>query len=179
MKDTLITFAVLATLPTAALAKGSADPKLPKEVQAIHCMVGSWTAKNATVNLDGKKRKGDMTITCSPTAGGFGVLCTTKITVEGLGSFDETDLFGWNPQSQTYHWYAVTSMGESHDHVAKPPTEKNPTLMFAYSGFQDGKPMQEVLKLTFSADFSKFEFRNDGVVGGQAAWSIVAAFAKK
>ena len=118
MKDALITLTVLASLTSTAVAKGNADPKLPKEVQPIHCMVGTWQAKNVQVTMAGKKTKGELAITCNATSGGFGVVCTSKITVEGLGTIEETDLFGWDPQAKLYHWYAVTSMGDTHDHIA-------------------------------------------------------------
>jgi hypothetical protein len=179
MKNTLITLTVLASLSAPALAKGTADPKLPKEVQPIHCMVGTWTGKNVQVVMAGKKAKGDIAISCSPTAGGFGVMCTAKITVEGMGTIEETDLFGWDPQAKLYHWYAVTSMGDTHDHVAMPPTAEGQPVIFAQSGFQDGKPMQEVLRLGFNADGTKIDFRNDGVIAGQSAWTIVATLVKK
>lgn len=177
MKDALMTLTVLTSLTTAALAKP--DSKLPKEVQAVHAMVGTWTGKNAQVTMGGKQTKGDIAIGCSATSGGFGVLCKTKITIEGMGTIEETDLFGYDPQAKRYHWFAVTSTGETHDHVAMPPTDKEPSMVFAYSGFQDNLPMQEVIRLTFAQDGKKVDFRNDGVVGGQSAWTIVATLTKK
>lgn len=177
MKNALATVTALVSLASIAHAKGTPDPKLPKEVQPLHCMVGTWQAKNVQVTLAGKKSKGDVTMTCTAVSGGYGVTCSTKITVEGLGTIEETDLFGYDPQAKLYHWYAVTSMGETHDHVAQPPT--GPTLLFAHSGFQEGKPMQEVLSMTMNAEGTKIDFKNNGVVAGQPAWSIVATIIKK
>lgn len=180
MKNALITLTVLASLTSqTALAKGAADSKVPKEVQVVHSMVGTWSGKNAQVTMGGKKTKGDIALACALTAGGFGVMCTAKITIEGMGTIEETDLFGYDPQAKLYHWYAITSMGETHDHVATPPTAPNQPLLFAHSGFMDGKPMQEVIKLELNADGNKLGFRNDGVVAGQSAWTIVATLAKK
>lgn len=170
---------VLTTLTSAALAAPSTAPNLPKEVHAMHRMAGTWSAKNVQIMMGGKKTKGEIAMTCSATAGGFGVSCQTKITVEGMGVFEETDLFGYDPHSNRYHWFAVTSMGDTHDHVALPPTEKEPSLVFAYSGFQDSKPMQELLRLTFAKDGKNVDFRNDGTIGGQTAWTVVATLTKK
>lgn len=178
MKDALLALTLLTSSITTAAA-GEADLKAPKEVQVIHRMVGTWTAKNAQLTMGGKTRKTDVTMVCASTAGGHGVLCNSKLIVEGLGVIEETDLFGYDAESDRYHWYAVTTRGEAHDHVAMPPTAKNPSLVFAHSGFQTALPMQEVLRLTFNADATKIEFRNDGLVGGKQEWTAVATLTKK
>lgn len=179
MKNPLITLTVLASLTAAASANPSTDPKLPKEVAVMNCLVGTWTSKNLQMTMDGKKLKGEGTITCVATAGGYGVSCTDKFTIQGLGTLEETDLFGYDPEAKLYHWYGVTSRGETHDHVGSPPAENDPTIMFAHSGFMGRKPMQEVLSMTFNKDQTKIEFKNSGVVAGQSAWTMVATFAKK
>jgi hypothetical protein len=179
MKNALITLTVLASLTAAVSANPSTDPKLPKEVAAMNCLVGTWTSKNLQMTMDGKKLKGEMTVTCVATSGGYGVSCNDKLTLQGLGTIEETDLFGYDPQAKLYHWYGVTSMGETHDHVATPPAEGDPTIMFAHSGTQGGKPMQEVLSMTFNKDATRLDFKNYGIVAGQAAWTMVATFTKK
>ena len=76
------------------------------------------------------------------------MLCNLKITgVPGLPSYEETDLMGFEPNSKTYHWFAVTNAGETHDHVT-PATDKN-KLRFTYSGTQEGKPFKEVVDWEF------------------------------
>ena len=145
----------------------------------MHCLVGSWVSKTAQVTLDGKKRKGEFAITCTAASGGFAISCNTKLTIEGLGVSEETDLFGYDPQMKLYHWYAVNSLGNTHDHVAMPPTGPDQPIVFAHSGFEGGKPMQEVLRMAFNADATKIDFKNDIVVGGQSAGSIVATLVKK
>lgn len=178
MKNTLITLTVLASLTAATSANPSTDPKLPKEVAAMNCLVGTWTGK-AQLTVDGKKFKGEGTFSCVATSGGYGVSCSDTFTMPGLGTVQETDLFGYDPQAKLYHWYAVTSMGEAHDHVATPPAENDPTILFAHSGFQGGKPMQEILSMTFNKDATKIDFKNVTLIGGQTASSMVATFMKK
>jgi hypothetical protein len=174
-----LTLTTLAALSSPALANGHPDPKLPKEVQAMYCLVGDWTSQNGQATLDGKKHKVDFTVSCAPTSGGFGLLCQAKFDIQGMGHLEETDLFGYDPGQDRYHWFSVTGMGETHDHVALPPKDKDPTITFAYAGLKGGKPMQEVIHLTFNADASKIEFRNDGVVGGQPAWLLSATMVKQ
>jgi hypothetical protein len=146
-------------------------------VQPLQRLVGTWLAKGATFTMAGKAQKVDITIACSATAGGHGVLCQTKIAAPGM-VIEETDLFGYDAAQQRYHWFAVTSMGDTHDHVGLTPVNDR-ALVFAHSGFSDGKPMQEVLRLTVDATGKKLDFRNDGVVDGQPLWQVSAMLAKQ
>ena len=68
-------------------------------------------------------------------------------------------------------------MGETHDHVAEVPTGN--TLHWLYRGTSEGKPMEEAIAMTFSADQKRIDFRNDGTVGGQKAWSMAGPMLKK
>ena len=67
-----------------------------------------------------------------------------------MQAYEETDLMGYEPNTNTYHWYSVTNSGETHDHVAKPSSSN--TIEFIFNGVQDGKAFKEVIDLTFSAD---------------------------
>jgi hypothetical protein len=97
------------------------------------------------------KAKLDATWTCKRTSGQFGVLCNLRVTgIPGLAVYEETDLFGYEPNSKTYHWFAVTNSGETHDHSA-PYTDGN-KIRFAYSGTQGGKPFKEIVDWEFLGD---------------------------
>jgi hypothetical protein len=177
---TLTTLAlVLATATSAAADTGAADANLPKEVQQMYCMVGDWTAKDAVFTVEGKKHKASFAVSCAPTSAGMGLLCSATFDIDGIGKgLQETDLFGYDPGSDRYHWFSVTQSGETHDHVALPPKSKDDPIVFAYSGVQDGKPVQEVVTMKFASE-TKIEFRNDGILGGKAAWLITATMTKK
>jgi len=180
MKTSLLAIAVATSVTSAALAKGNADPKLPKEIQAMYCLVGQWKSQNGLMIIEGKKHKVDFTVSCAPTSGGLGLLCNDKFDIEGLGHLEETDLFGYDAGQGRYHWFAVTQQGETHDHVALPPGPNDKGITFAYSGVQNGKPMQEVVTMTFLDDAAtRIDFKNDGIVNGQAAWKITATMLKK
>jgi hypothetical protein len=181
MKTTRIALAAaaLAAVANPAFAKGNPDPKLPKEVQNMYCLVGDWTAQNAQFTIDGKKHKADFTVSCAPAAQGFAIACQARFDIAGMGHLEESDLFGYDPGQNRYHWFSVTAMGETHDHVALPPADKDPTITFAYAGVAEGKPLQEVIHMTFNSDGSKIDFRNDGIVGGQPAWLLTATMVKK
>ncbi|MGE0550531.1 MAG: hypothetical protein AB7O24_14110 [Kofleriaceae bacterium] len=172
-------FTTLAALTSSAFAQGAPDPRLPKEIQPMYAMVGEWKAQNAQGTFGGQKRKVEFTVSCAPTAGGFGILCHSKFDIEGMGRVEGTDLFGYDATQNRYHWFAVTTRGDIHDHVAAPPSVKDRALKFVYSGTQDGKPLQEAIRMSLSADGSKIEFRNEGTVGGQQAWLLTATMVKK
>jgi hypothetical protein len=169
----------LLTATTAAADTGSPDASLPKEVQQMYCLVGNWTAKDAVFTLEGKKHKATFAVSCAPTSAGMGLLCTATFDIDGVGKgLQETDLFGYDPGSARYHWFSVTQSGDTHDHVAVPPASKDDPIVFAYSGLQDGKPVQEVVTMKFDSE-TKISFRNDGVLGGKPAWAITATMTKK
>jgi len=180
-KTPLLALTLTSTVASVALANpGNVDPKLPKEVQPMYCLVGQWKSQNGLAVMGGKRHKVDFTVSCAPTSQGLAILCTSKFDIEGLGHVEETDMFGYDPGQNRYHWFATTGMGESHDHVALPPGPKSNSITFAYSGVQDGKPMQEVLTMTLPDKAGKrIEFLNNGVVGGQPAWKISATMIKK
>ena len=39
---TLLALTTIAAVTSSAFAKGNADPKLPKEIQGMYCLVGEW-----------------------------------------------------------------------------------------------------------------------------------------
>ena len=165
------------SLSVNAFAKGSPDPKLPKEVQDMYCLVGQWQG-DFQYDFGGAKGTAKATLSCSPISSGYGLECKARFTgLPGGGVGDETDLFGFDPGARKYHWFSVTSMGETHDHVAEIPSGN--TLHWLYRGTSEGKPMEEAITMTFSADQKRIDFRNDGTVGGQKAWSMAGQMLKK
>ena len=143
----------------------------------MHCLVGTW-AGTASMQMGETKAQVSVRMQCQAASGGYGVSCKSSISgFPGGGSSEETDLFGYDPAKKQYHWFAVTSMGETHDHVAELPT--GPSIDFVYKGLQDGQPMVEAIKLTFSEDGKRMELRNDGTIGGKPAWQMIGSASKK
>jgi hypothetical protein len=165
MKTYVTLIAAIALCPLA----GSADP-LPKPVENMERLVGNWKG-GGTVAMGKDKAKLDTTLECKPTSSKFGVLCTTHMTgIPGMAAYDETDLFGYEPNSDTYHWFAVTNAGETHDHVAKAPSGDR--LEFTYNGTQEGKPFRETIVLELAKDGKSLTGHVDELVGGQLVGSM-------
>src|SRR5882724_8368324 len=111
----------------------------------MECLVGTWKG-GGTIAMGKDKAKIDATWT------------------PGVAAYEETDLMGYEPNTNTYHWYSVTNAGETHDHVAKVPEGND--LQFVFSGTQEGKPLREVIDLSFAGDSKSVTGRAETFVGG-------------
>jgi hypothetical protein len=154
-----LSIAIALAVPTVAAAD-----TLPKQVQIMECLVGDWKGAGA-VAMGKDKAKVDIAVSCKRTSARFGVLCTMHATgIPGMAAYEETDLFGYEPNTDTYHWYAITSAGETHDHAMRNPGE-TPRLQWTYNGTLEGKPFKEVVDLDFSAE-KTLAFRSESFVAG-------------
>jgi hypothetical protein len=160
----------------ASAGQGAGLAKLPKEVQPMHCMVGEW---RGTGTLEMGDTKGSVTVSmsCRATSSGYGVACDSRFKGMPGGDQTETDLFGFDPGQNKYHWFAVTSMGETHDHVADAPAAN--TLQWVYRGQQDGKALVEAIEMTMSEDGKRIDLHNDGTLDGARAWQLIGSVSKK
>ena len=156
---------VLCAAATPAVASADA---LPKPIDAMQVMLGSWKG-TGTLTAGKDKTKLDVAWTCKPASGKLGVLCTLAAKgVPGLGPMEETDLFGYDGNTDTYHWFAITNVGETHDHVAKNPGDFS-KLQFTFNGTLEGKPFKEVIDLEMSKDSKQATGRAETFVGGTSA----------
>ncbi len=180
MTTSRFALAALATLAGAspAFAKGAPDPKLPAQVRTMYRLVGDWTAKGGQLTIDGKRHTFDFAVSCAPASAGVAIACQAHFDIEGMGRFEESDLFGYDAGGGRYHWFSVDDFGDTHDHVALPPADGQP-IVFAYSGVVDGKPMQEVISLGFDQGGTKIDFRVDQIVGGKPAGLMTATLVAK
>jgi hypothetical protein len=166
-------------LGLAGLAAGKGtkvDSKLPREIQDMYRLVGTWEGK-VTMQMGESKSALAISWACEPASLGYGVSCRARFTGMPGGSQEESDLFGFDPGARKYHWFSVTSMGETHDHVAEPGPGSS--LKFVYDGVSDGKPMRETIVLTFNDNGTQLDLRNEGTIGGKPAWSMNGSAVKK
>ena len=170
---TLITLSTVLALTSLASAE-----ELPKPIADLERFVGTWKA-TGTVTMGKDTVKATAAWTCKRTSAKAGVLCTLELKgIPGVAVGAETDLFGYEPNSNTYHWYAVTNLGETHDHVAKVVGIDEPKLQYVYTGTQEGKPFKEVIDLTFDAGNKAFGLHAETFVAG-ASTSVFDMKAKK
>src|SRR3954464_1508234 len=105
---------LLASLVTVA----SADAP-PSPLAQLDAMVGTWKVAG-TMTMGKDASKVTATIACKRASAKAAILCSLEMKVPGLGAYAETDLFGYEPNSGTLYWFAVTNAGDTHDHIAKP-----------------------------------------------------------
>jgi hypothetical protein len=160
--------------------QAEAGPELPKEVTTLLRLNGEWSSQNGTANMAGKQSKVEINVSCAPTPNKIGLLCQSRITVEGLGTMEGTDLFGFDPASKSFHWFCVNGMGDVHDHVAKIPGPKDKGFTWVFEGpGKDGKKVKEVIAMNLDDAGTKMEFRNDFTTGGQPFMKMAATLTKK
>jgi hypothetical protein len=166
----LATFAIALAVPAAAAAD-----TLPKPVQVMECLVGTWKG-GGTLAMGKDKAKVTFALDCKRTSAKFGVLCT--LAIGGMPQpYAETDLFGYEPNSDTYHWFSVTNAGETHDHAAKLAAGSS-KIQWVYSGTQDGKPFKEVVDMDFAKDSQSFTVRSESFVAGASVAVLDGKVAK-
>jgi hypothetical protein len=163
-------------LPQLAARPSAAADALPKPVADMECMVGQWKG-GGTIAMGKDTAKINASWSCKRTSARYGVLCSFHVTgIPGVPVYDETDLMGYEPNSNTYHWYSVTNSGETHDHVAQPPTGN--AIQFVFTGTQEGKPLREVIDLDFAQDSKQVTGRAETFVEG-ASVSLMQIELKK
>jgi hypothetical protein len=153
MKTSIVTAALLAGLAGTAAADDAAGPA--PESKQLDALVGAWKG-TGTLAMGDQKIDLTISITCVKAAAGFAVTCKDKFAGGGL-VMEESDLFGWEPNTKTVHWYAVTNGGEVHDHAGH-FDDKGTVLTVEHNGTMDGKPFKEDITITWS---------------GKNAWSFV------
>ena len=169
------TFKLLAAIAILAPIAAAADT-LPKPITDLECLVGTWKGAG-TIQLGAEKAKLDATWTCTRTSAKHGVLCNLRVTgIPGLPVYEETDLFGYEPNTSTYHWFSVTNGGETHDHVAKAPAGNK--VQFVYTGTQEGKPFKEVIDWEFGKEAKTLAIRGETFVAGSST-SVIELKMKK
>jgi hypothetical protein len=159
-----------------ALADPAVADPLPKPVSEMECLVGNWKM-TGTFAVGADKAKIDATWSCKRTSSQYGVLCNLRITgIPGVPVYTETDLFGYEPNTNTYHWFSVTSAGETHDHVAKVPDGNK--VQFVFTGTQEGKPLREVIDLEFGKDKKSLQLKGETFVDGRSV-SVIEGRGRK
>jgi hypothetical protein len=179
-KKTAILGAVGATVLAGGLAlgatKGAAAPALPAEVQNMGCLVGDWKG-TGQIAMGDTKADLKLSISCKWQSGGYSVGCTARFAgPPPVGTLEESDLFGYDADGHKYHWYAITNLGDVHDHVAEIPT--GAVIDWVWNGTQQGKPSKETIRMELSQDHKQMSFRTEAFVGGVSTVVFTGALKK-
>ena len=151
-----------AAVPLVATA---AAPEDAPAAARFYPLVGNWKGNGQTGDTGKAPEQLSLALSCKKAAAGWAVLCT----LDGKGkdmTMAEADLFGVDPVTGQGHWYAVSNAGETHDHLVTWTDHK--TFQAHYSWTQDGKKMDETIKLSLPTP-KTMEFTGDVTADGQPA----------
>jgi hypothetical protein len=117
---------------------------LPEEAKRLALFIGDWSVKgNLTLGGNSFNVQGNWKFTSA--AAGWGVVNVGKLSIEGLGSYEEVDIIGFDPGEKLYHIFAVTNTAATHDHRGK--WGEDNTLCVVYEGLQEGKKYREEIEI--------------------------------
>lgn len=116
-----------------------------QEMGWLKKLVGEWTFSLEGSDADGVKIRGKGAIAATETAIGHGVLMLLKGEIDGIGRYEQTDLFAFFEGDSKVHDYAVSSLGMVHDHIGAWATEDK--LLLEWTG--KGHDQEQSERLTF------------------------------
>ncbi|MGD8859931.1 MAG: hypothetical protein PVI30_07955 [Myxococcales bacterium] len=160
------------------LAPGRADAsseKGPASMRDLAPLVGRWQGP-VTMEAGGQTTKGKASLDCRWASGGYAVLCETSFVLGGQVQ-KETDLFGYDPTSGRYHWFAICSSGDTHDHVAT--TLQGGHSEWRYEGQSDGKKLVESIVMTIAESGREARFQSTVNLGGQRVAALTGKIEKR
>ncbi len=87
------------------------------KLRRMQALEGDWKL-NGTLRTEGRERKVEGFWNLRPAAGGWGLLGEMQADVDGFGTYEEVDVFAYDPAADKYRVHSVSSTGVSHDHQA-------------------------------------------------------------
>lgn len=136
---------------------------IPKPAAAsFYPLIGKWHGQGEIKESGKAPAKMTLTLNCRKVAAGWAVACSMTAKNKKL-SISESDLMGVDAATGEAHWYAITNMGETHDHLVNWINAK--TMHAHYSWEQDGKKMFE--EITFNINKRSMSFHSIVTTEGQ------------
>lgn len=150
MKTQMMISALMSSVAFVVYADAAQETVSPAtDIKPYYALVGNWQGSAQLVAGDQAPVKLIAQYSCQKTSEGMAVQC--NFTAKGAENMvmSESDLFGVNPMTKQGHWYAVSNMGEVHDHLAN--WTDNNTMVADYEWKEDGKNMHEHIIFTFKS----------------------------
>jgi len=147
---------------------------IPAEAKRLEVFLGDWDVEG-TVTFGGNAMKAKGRWAFRKAAGGWGLKATMKVNLEGMGSYEEDDLVGFDKESGRLHVFTLTNTAAVHDHLAT-WSDRN-TLNLEYDGLQDGKKLREEATIRFSRP-NELTMSEVDTVDGQVASTMEVTLRK-
>lgn len=159
-------------LHSRAGAQGMFSPP-PEPVKQLYRFIGDWHGK-AIACMGKDTVRFPLTIRAEKTADGWGVLATARGDMGKMGTYHETDMFGWSPQSKLVHLFTVTNMGETHDHSGDWLKDEKTTLKLTFTQPQEGREFKEEIMAILHGDGNRMILRSLTMLNGEYQSSFEA-----
>jgi len=165
MRSIIIKISMLSVLVSAVsiISFGVADADQAPAATKFYPLVGKWKGKGNLSEPGQKTVQLDMSLACRKVSGGWAIACDMNAKNKEM-EINESDLMGVDPVTGNGHWFAITNMGETHDHSAD--WENENTMNASYAWQQDGKKMEEKVVFNFKSK-SSMEFHSVVTMEGQ------------
>ncbi len=98
---------------------------------------------------DGSVLSGKGTVVAEPICSDCGIKTTMKADLDGMGAYEEHDLWGYDSNTGKLHFYSITSSGAVHDHQGSWRNER--TMKFRWKGLSEGKTTIEDVVIEFAS----------------------------
>jgi len=154
--NTKIRFICLAVFSVAALVSlDCMAAKAPAPAAAeFYPFLGKWHGTAQLVETGKPPMKLRMHVRCEKESSGYAVRCSA-VSKNKQVTMTESDLMGVDPVTGQGHWYVVTNVGETHDHIASWSDANH--MQAHYDWQQDGKNMRENISFVFNGRHATFK----------------------
>lgn len=152
-----------------------AQPGAAEAQKNLQQFVGNWTAKDASVEMDGKKSTVEYHANFTTGAAGTGLVMHEMFASDVFGEYVGENVVGYDPNTSTVHWYSIDNTGTCHDHYG---FWSNPKHLFVqYNGVVDGKMYVEQLDMEF-VSATRLHVKVTGMTNGVTNIRIEGTFNK-
>lgn len=166
-----VLFLTAALLPRAGAQEMFTPP--PEPVKQLYRFIGDWRGK-AVASMGKDTIRFPLTIKAEKTADGWGVLASVRGDMGKMGTYHETSMFGWSPQTKLVHLFSVTNMGETHDHFGDWLKDEKTTLKLTFTQPQgEGTEFKEEIMMILH-DGNQMTMRSLTMRNGEYQSSFVA-----
>lgn len=121
---------------------------IPEPARKLDALLGTWAVSGTMTMGDGAARVSGRW-RFSRVADGYGVRTALQTTIEGMGTFEEEELIGFDPSEERIHFFSLNKFAVR-DHVGG--WKDDHTLYVEYNGEQQGEHCREGMTITLAGD---------------------------
>jgi hypothetical protein len=121
------------------------DDTVPSEAARLQAFAGDWVVSGA-LEAEGSTSGVSGRWHFEPASDGWGVHGRMETTIDGLGTFEEEELIGYDPTDEAVHMFSMNRFAVR-DHRGGWVTEEQ--LEVEFNGRQEGRTVSEIITIRF------------------------------